>query len=311
MKDADRVASVVQSLKDATQGTGTEVTVKCRLGADDMDSYKEFSAFIETVEKTGCKHFIVHARKCWLNGLNPKQNRTIPHLKYHWVYRAACQFPHLRISLNGGLNEWEEWEAALSTERLQDVCHPLAASVLGAHSSTETAHATPAKVTPRACEQLQAVEDPIEYGEGTLWRQMQSGAAYQRGGLLDSIMIGRAAWHHPWKFADVDRRLFGQINPAAHRLDAIMKYLDWLEKIHSEGWKLPSSNVLIKPIIALFSGVHGGKHWRRAVVEGVRDVSPSDIRAVVVDALQHIPEEALTLPPSEEYVHPKSRNHEE
>ena len=306
MKDADRVAKVVAALRRATEGTEVEVTVKCRLGADDMDSYEQFRGFICVVEQAGCKHFIVHARKCWLNGLNPKQNRTIPHLKYHWVYRAASEFPHLRISLNGGLNEWEEWEDALSAQRLPQEVAPLSQDVLGAHPPTEISTSQPSKVTPRACEQMQAVEDPVQYGKDSLWRQKSPEESFVRGGLLDSIMIGRAAWHHPWKFADVDRRLFGGVNPSAHRLEAITKYVDWLEEVHAAGWKLPSSNVLVKPIIALFSGVHGGKHWRRAVVEGVRDVPPSGIRGVVMDALQHIPQDALLLPPDQEYVHPSA-----
>jgi tRNA-dihydrouridine synthase len=79
------------------------VTVKCRLGADDMDSYPEFARFVEIVSSSGVRHFIVHARKCWLNGLSPHQNRTIPPLRYDWVLRAAYDFPALQFSLNGGI----------------------------------------------------------------------------------------------------------------------------------------------------------------------------------------------------------------
>ena len=79
------------------------VTVKCRLGADDMDSYEAFARFVRIVAESGCQHFIVHARKCLLHGLSPKDNRTIPPLRYDWVQRVAMEMPHLRISLNGGV----------------------------------------------------------------------------------------------------------------------------------------------------------------------------------------------------------------
>ena len=79
------------------------VTVKCRLGADDMDSFDAFAHFVRTVSQAGCEHFIVHARKCLLRGLSPKDNRSIPPLRYDWVQRLAMEMPHLRISINGGV----------------------------------------------------------------------------------------------------------------------------------------------------------------------------------------------------------------
>lgn len=79
------------------------VTVKCRIGVDHMDSYGEFDAFIETVAAAGCNTFIIHARKAWLKGLSPKQNREIPPLKYDYVYRLKQQYPQLNIVINGGI----------------------------------------------------------------------------------------------------------------------------------------------------------------------------------------------------------------
>jgi tRNA dihydrouridine synthase A len=93
------------------------VTVKCRLGADSMDSYEEFKAFVTTVAAGGCRHFIVHARKCLLKGLDPKGNRTVPKLKYDWVQRIALELPELRFSLNGGILHWEQAEQLLSLQR--------------------------------------------------------------------------------------------------------------------------------------------------------------------------------------------------
>ena len=79
------------------------VTVKCRIGIDDQDSEADFQSFIETVAKTGCSTFIVHARKAWLKGLSPKENREIPPLDYDRVHRLKASRPDLKIILNGGL----------------------------------------------------------------------------------------------------------------------------------------------------------------------------------------------------------------
>eukprot|EP00826_Nyctotherus_ovalis_P011845 TRINITY_DN13083_c0_g1_i4.p1 TRINITY_DN13083_c0_g1~~TRINITY_DN13083_c0_g1_i4.p1 ORF type:complete len:109 (+),score=24.98 TRINITY_DN13083_c0_g1_i4:458-784(+) len=87
MKDPSRVAEVVEEMVKASGGV--PVTVKCRLGVDDNDSYEELNEFITTVSKAGVKHFIVHARKALLKGLNHKENRNIPSLKYEWVYKLS------------------------------------------------------------------------------------------------------------------------------------------------------------------------------------------------------------------------------
>lgn len=84
------------------------VTVKTRIGIDDMDSWDFFRDFIETLAQGGCKIFIIHARKAWLNGLSPKENRTIPPLKYDWVHRIKAEFPELEFSTNGGIVTLEQ-----------------------------------------------------------------------------------------------------------------------------------------------------------------------------------------------------------
>ena len=84
------------------------VTVKCRIGIDDMESYDQFERFVDTVADAGCETFIVHARKAWLQGLSPKQNREIPPLRYDFVYRLKRQRPDLGIVLNGGVDSMEQ-----------------------------------------------------------------------------------------------------------------------------------------------------------------------------------------------------------
>ena len=81
------------------------VTVKTRIGIDEQDSWPALQHFIATVANAGCKIFIIHARKAWLQGLSPKQNREIPPLKYDWVYRLQSVFPELTFILNGGLKD--------------------------------------------------------------------------------------------------------------------------------------------------------------------------------------------------------------
>jgi tRNA-dihydrouridine synthase A len=80
------------------------VTVKCRIGVDDQIPEQVLPDFIETVSRAGVSHFIIHARKAWLKGLSPKENREIPPLDYPLVLRMKREFPHLAISINGGIN---------------------------------------------------------------------------------------------------------------------------------------------------------------------------------------------------------------
>lgn len=83
--------------------TDKPVTVKHRIGIDNLDSHDDLRRFIDTVANGGCKVFIIHARKAWLNGLSPKQNREVPPLRHDTVHRIKHEFPELTIILNGGL----------------------------------------------------------------------------------------------------------------------------------------------------------------------------------------------------------------
>jgi tRNA-dihydrouridine synthase A len=84
------------------------VTVKCRIGIDNQDSYEELQHFIQTVAAAGCDVFVMHARKAWLNGLSPRQNREIPPLRYDVVRLIKQDFPALTIVINGGIKTVEE-----------------------------------------------------------------------------------------------------------------------------------------------------------------------------------------------------------
>ncbi len=84
------------------------VTVKCRIGIDDQDEYLDLQNFVSRVSAAGIKTFIIHARKAWLQGLSPKENRDIPPLNYERVYQLKADFPDLEIIINGGITTLEE-----------------------------------------------------------------------------------------------------------------------------------------------------------------------------------------------------------
>ncbi|WP_409308052.1 tRNA dihydrouridine(20/20a) synthase DusA [Pectobacterium sp. B1J-3] len=106
MGEAALVADCLKAMKDRVS---IPVTVKTRIGIDDQDSYAFLCDFIQTVsERGGCDTFIVHARKAWLSGLSPKENREIPPLDYPRVYQLKRDFPALTIAINGGVKTLEE-----------------------------------------------------------------------------------------------------------------------------------------------------------------------------------------------------------
>jgi tRNA-dihydrouridine synthase A len=100
MAEPQLVADCIAAMRTAVK---IPVTVKCRIGIDDQDEEQGLQNFVETVANTGCNTFIVHARKAWLQGLSPKENREVPPLNYDRVHRLKTSMPHLHVSLNGGL----------------------------------------------------------------------------------------------------------------------------------------------------------------------------------------------------------------
>ena len=111
MKEPALVAECIAAMQDAVC---IPVTVKCRLGVDEHEDYGSFRDFIDAVAASGCQEFIVHARKAWLSGLSPKENREIPPLRYDWAYRLKQERPALRIVLNGGLRDVVQCQDALA-----------------------------------------------------------------------------------------------------------------------------------------------------------------------------------------------------
>lgn len=110
MRRPGLVAEAVAAMREAVS---IPVTVKHRIGVDHDDSYAFLARFVETVAEAGCDRFTVHARKAWLQGLSPKENRTVPPLRYADVHRLKREHPHLAIEINGGLGSIDAYREQL------------------------------------------------------------------------------------------------------------------------------------------------------------------------------------------------------
>ena len=188
-----RVAECVAAMKEATH---IPVTVKTRIGVDDHDSYEELHHFINTVATAGCEEFTIHARKAWLKGLSPKENREIPPLRYDWVHQLKQDFPMLRFILNGGVKTIKDIQTQLP--------------------------------------------------------------------LLDGVMIGRAAYEHPYFMAEVDRLFFVETEAPLSEQEIIEAYLPYMAIQLKQGVRL---RTLIRHLLGFFQGKPGARQWRRYLSE--------------------------------------------
>ena len=105
MREPELVSKCIYAMK---KSVSIPVTVKCRIGVDDMDEDAYLDKFIKELSFSGCETFIIHARKAWLSGLSPKDNREIPPLNYQRVYKLKETFPELNIIINGGIKTIKE-----------------------------------------------------------------------------------------------------------------------------------------------------------------------------------------------------------
>ncbi len=119
MADPELVAQCVKAMSDAV--TRAVVTVKCRIGIDQQDAEADLERFVGLVAAAGCRTFIVHARKAWLKGLSPKENRERPPLDYGRVWRLKAAHPDLRFIINGGITTLEDGLLHLRDHNLDGV----------------------------------------------------------------------------------------------------------------------------------------------------------------------------------------------
>ena len=195
MREPALVADCVAAMRAAADDV--PVTVKCRLGVDEMEDYDVFVAFVDTVAATGCDTFVVHARKAWLQGLSPKENREIPPLRYDWVDRLKAERPALRLVLNGGLSEVDVAVAAARR--------------------------------------------------------------------LDGAMIGRAAYHEPYRLHLMDRALFAPHGPPRDRAELLRDLQPYAEAMLARGTAIKH---LTRHVLGLVHAQPGGRAFRQILSEG-------------------------------------------
>jgi len=143
MKSPDLVADCVAAMQAQS---AVEVTVKCRIGVDDQEPREILPEFLEKIRATGCRRVTIHARKAWLQGLSPKENRDIPPLDYDLVHEMKAAFPDMHVSLNGGVGSLQE--------ALQQLERGLDGVMVG-----RAAYHQPAEILCEA--------DPLVFGDGS------------------------------------------------------------------------------------------------------------------------------------------------
>jgi len=211
------VAHCVEAMRQATT---LPVTVKHRIGIDDLDRYEDMANFVHTVAQAGCDRFIVHARKAVLQGLSPRENRTVPPLRHDDVYRLKADFPTLRIEINGGI-----------TTLLQATAH-------------------------------------LQY--------------------VDGAMLGRAAYDHPYLFAEVDALCFGDTVSPRTRRQVLEVMLSYLECWAAQG--LPPYRI-VRHLLSLFAYQRAARLWKRSLSE--RTWAPDTAVAALREAMRLVPDEVL------------------
>lgn len=260
------------------------VTVKCRIGVDDVDSYAALSKFIETVSsQSPVTHFLIHARKCLLKGLNPHQNRTVPPLRYEWIWALKRDFPGLEFSLNGGVVSLEEAGTVLG--------YPISIAAATTNDDDDDND----NITP---------PPPPIITENTVIPQLPSNNTKRGGGGgLTGVMIGRAAYHTPWHLlGDADRYIFGaDSNPTISRRQVLEEYTEYADAmvgkfyVKPDGHKVPSVRTMVKPLLGMFAGEPRGKKWRAAVDAALK--TAESVSEVMEKTLWVLKPETLDAPP--------------
>ena len=216
MAEPALVAACVEAMKRAVN---IPVSVKCRIGIDDQDPEAALDELARSVVAAGADALIVHARKAWLNGLSPKENRDIPPLDYHRVYRQKAALPHVPVIINGGIAGRSEARAHLDH--------------------------------------------------------------------VDGVMLGRAAYHEPWRLLSVDPELFGEPAPYATMQDVFEAMMPYIEAELAAGTRLHS---IVRHFVGAFHGVPGARAFRRHLAEN--GVGPGAGVGVLRDAIARVGQRA-------------------
>ena len=241
MAEPERVADCVAAMQAVVQ---VPVTVKHRIGIDRREDYEFVHRFVDVVAAAGCRRFVVHARNAWLDGLDPKQNREIPPLRYEVVHRLAQDFPHCAFELNGGL---------------QDLAHGLAAVCPTEASGLDSGTAS----------------EGLPVTDATTGTEADSPAT-----RLVGAMYGRRAYHDPWLLAGVDDWLArhaaeAPVTDAAQpltRAAVVEALVGYLERGAAHGVEVRH---LARHVLGLYLGQPAARLWRRMLSES-RALSRND-----------------------------------
>ncbi len=172
MEQPGLVADCVAAMIDAS--SGAEITVKCRIGVDDQEPQKILPEFLQAVSAAGVNSFAIHARKAWLQGLSPKQNRDVPPLDYPLVIAMKHAFPDLNIVINGGISSLDQVEAFLE--------QGLDGAMIG-----RTAYHDPCSVLLEADQRVFKVDHKTTARDAVLQMLPYIEAHLQAGGKLNQI----------------------------------------------------------------------------------------------------------------------------
>ena len=219
MREPSTVADCVSAMRAETC---LPVTVKCRIGVDDQEDYPALRGFVVALSAAGCRTVIVHARKAWLKGVSPKQNRELPPLRYDLVHRLKQELPGVEVIINGGIRDLDQVHEQLTQ--------------------------------------------------------------------VDGVMLGREAYHNPWRLAEIDRALRGGQSVIATREAAVVAMLTYIERELSAGARLAE---ISRHMLGLFHGCAGARAWRRHLGEHARlrgagpEVVEQALRRVSAASQQH------------------------
>jgi len=252
MAEPERVADCMAAMQAVVQ---VPVTVKHRIGIDRREDYEFVHRFVDVVAAAGCRRFVVHARNAWLDGLDPKQNREIPPLRYEVVHRLAQDFPHCAFELNGGL---------------QDLAHGLATVCPVGASGPDSGAASDGSGL-----------DSATASEGPAVADATAGAEAGRPATrLVGAMYGRRAYHDPWLLAGVDDWLArhaaeAPMTEAAQpltRAAVVEALVGYLERGAAHGVEVRH---LARHVLGLYLGQPAARLWRRMLSES-RALSRND-----------------------------------
>lgn len=217
MLEPDLVREIVQSMQ---RRVSIPVTVKCRIGADDQDSYSDLLGFIRAASAGGAKKFIIHSRKCFLNGLSTKQNRDIPPLKYEVVHSLVKEFPELKFILNGGIQTFASAKTHLSSSGYEYMYDDL-----------------PAKKSSGCTDLPSRIWETEDHNPNIFGISKSSSFDLKHSVELPpvhGVMIGRAAFSNPLLFATADSSFYGVPDPCLTRRKIVERYITYCEWAQSE-----------------------------------------------------------------------------